>query len=113
MVRWAAALALVAILAVTLLNFYSRATAPTSSALATSGCEADSPECQGPYAEAWLADDPSYYSEATPSGPGYFAGQFQVIDYTIFVGGCYTLDLHQVTYLGPDGSSTYVARWCG
>lgn len=40
------------------------------------------------------------------------AGAFVVVGQTIFAGGCGDLDLHQVTYLAPDGSSTHQMRWC-
>ena len=38
--------------------------------------------------------------------------EFSIVGHVVYVGGCYTQDLQQVTYLAPDGTVTYVARWC-
>lgn len=115
--RWLtfwATLALLAVVAVaTSFGAYGNTNTSHDNALASSGCNPEPSACAESRPTAWAMDVSARLPDpAAPKG-GQLAGQFQALGHTVFVAGCYTLDLHQVTYLGPDGSSTYVVRWCG
>lgn len=72
-----------------------------------------------PLGQAGVSQEAALAAGASPQQPAAAAlhqeralALFQPVAHTVFSRGCQTRDLHQVTYLGPDGSATYVVRWC-